>query len=142
MAVVMTRVNPSILPPTIITAPTSEIARPKAVISTISSASRASQASSSARIAVPAPQERSCSPCKTSASSTAWRDRAAATGNTSTAWASTMAWKLNSQPQAPSGPERDSSKYTSKPTTTEGTASSACNTVSTAPRPVKRATPR
>eukprot|EP01136_Pigoraptor_vietnamica_P011839 Opistho-1_new@51144 len=36
MAVVMTRVKPSMLPPTTITAPTSEIARPKAAISTVS----------------------------------------------------------------------------------------------------------
>ena len=38
MAVVMTRVKPSMLPPTIITAPTSEIARPKQASSTVSSA--------------------------------------------------------------------------------------------------------
>ena len=38
MAVVITRVKPSMLPPTIITAPTSEMARPNDASSTVSSA--------------------------------------------------------------------------------------------------------
>ena len=62
MAVVMTRVNPSMLPPTIITAPTSDTARPKAVISTVSKAYRSSQAISRLRMPSPAPSELSCSP--------------------------------------------------------------------------------
>ena len=45
-----------------------------------------------------------------SASSTAWRVSAVATGSTSTACASTMALNENSQPRNPSGPERDSSR--------------------------------
>jgi hypothetical protein len=52
-----------------------------------------------------------------------------------------MALKLNNQPKKPNGPERESSKYTTNPTTTEGTAKKVLSTVSTAPRPTKRATP-
>ena len=52
-----------------------------------------------------------------------------------------MALKLNSQPKKPSGPERDKSRYTSSPTTTEGTASKVFKPVSTTSRPAKRATP-
>ena len=42
MAVVITRVTPSMLPPTTITAPTSEAARPKPAITTVSSEKRVS----------------------------------------------------------------------------------------------------
>ena len=52
-----------------------------------------------------------------------------------------MALKLNSQPRKPSGPLRDSSRYTSRPTTTDGNASNVLSTVSTLSRPVKRVTP-
>ncbi len=57
------------------------------------------------------------------------------------ACASTIALKLNSHPSDPSGPLRDSSKYTTSPTTTDGTASKVLSTASTAPRPANRATP-
>ena len=52
-----------------------------------------------------------------------------------------MALKENSQPKYPSGPVRDNSKYTTSPTTTEGTAKNVFSKVSTAPRPANRATP-
>ncbi|MNV11230.1 hypothetical protein D3C71_1017890 [compost metagenome] len=52
-----------------------------------------------------------------------------------------MALKLNSQPSEPSGPLRESTRYTTSPTTTDGTASKVLSTASTAPRPAKRATP-
>jgi hypothetical protein len=52
-----------------------------------------------------------------------------------------MAFKLNNQPNAPKGPLRDNSKYTNKPTTTEGNANKVLSSVSTASRPAKRATP-
>ena len=123
------------------TAPTSEMARPKAASSTTSKAWRSSQASKTLRIQIPAPSDCNCSPCDCSASCTTWRVRAVATGNTSTAWASTMALKLNNQPRYPKGPERDSSKYTTNPTTTEGTAKAVLSKVSTRPRPANRATP-
>ena len=89
----------------------------------------------------PAPSEASCSPCCTSASSTVWRVSAVTTGTTSTTCATTMAWKVNIQPRKPSGPLRDSSRYTSSPTTTEGSASSVLSSVSTTLRPRKRVTP-
>jgi hypothetical protein len=52
-----------------------------------------------------------------------------------------MALKENSQPRNPSGPVRDSTRYTTSPTTTEGTARAVFNNASTAVRPRKRATP-
>src|SRR5574343_386057 len=70
IAVVITRVKPSMLPPTIITAPTSETARPKAVTKVVTRAMRSSQASSRLRSKVPAPSDAHCSPCWRSTSST------------------------------------------------------------------------
>jgi len=63
------------------------------------------------------------------------------TGKTKTACANTIALRLKSQPKKPNGPERDSIKYTNKPTTTEGKANKVLSTVNTASRPAKRATP-
>src|SRR3546814_3368106 len=51
-----------------------------------------------------------------------------------------MALNENSQPRKPSGPECDSSRYTTRPTTTEGKASDVLSSVRTMPRPRKRAT--
>ena len=70
-----------------------------------------------------------------------WRTKAVTTGSTSKACANTMALKEKSQPRKPSGPERDSSRYTTRPTTTEGSASAVLRKASTTPRPAKRATP-
>ena len=53
----------------------------------------------------------------------------------------TIAFSENSHPNSPNGPERDSSRYTTRPTTTDGSARQVFSTVSTAPRPRKRATP-
>ena len=142
MAVVMTRVKPSMLPPTIITAPTSEMARPKEAISTVSKAKRSSQASSRLRSQTPAPSDWICSPCLSCASCTAWQVSAVTTGNTSSPCASTIALKLNSQPRNPKGPERDSNRYTTRPITTEGTANMVLSKVSSTGRMAKRATPR
>ena len=50
IVVVITRVKPSMLPPTIITAPTSAMARPKAAISTVSTAQRSCTSISSAQV--------------------------------------------------------------------------------------------
>jgi hypothetical protein len=52
-----------------------------------------------------------------------------------------MALRLNNQPKGPNGPVRDRSKYTNKPTTTEGSASKVLSTVNNASRPENLATP-
>ena len=52
----------------------------------------------------------------------------------------TIAVGVNKMPQAPSGPARDSSRYTASPTTTEGSASSVFSNHTSAPWPGKRAT--
>ena len=52
-----------------------------------------------------------------------------------------MALNEKSQPRKPRGPERDSSKYTTSPTTTDGTAKNVFKQASTTPWPLKRATP-
>ena len=136
----MTRVKPSMLPPTIITAPTSEMARPKAVTPIVNNAKRSSQASNKLRTHGPAPSDAHCSPCWRSTSSTTCRVSAATTGTTKMNWANTMALKLNIQPKKPKGPVRDSSKYTTRPTTTDGSASNVFKPTSTAPRPRNRDT--
>ena len=77
--------------PTIITAPTSAMARLKAAITTVSKAQRSSQANMTLRIHGEAPSDCNCSPWLRSASCTTWRVKAMATGNTNTVCASTMA---------------------------------------------------
>jgi hypothetical protein len=52
-----------------------------------------------------------------------------------------MALKENSQSRKPSGPLRESSRYTTSPTTTEGKANAVLSKVSTTARPLKCATP-
>src|SRR6266849_3100561 len=59
MVVVITRVTPSMFPPTIITAPTSAAARPNPARIVVSSENRVSQSSVSAALKRPAPSERS-----------------------------------------------------------------------------------
>src|SRR2546427_100749 len=59
MAVVITRVTPSMFPPTIITAPTSAAARPNPARIVVSNENRVSQSSVSAAPKPPAPRERS-----------------------------------------------------------------------------------
>jgi hypothetical protein len=110
MAVVMTRVTPLMLPPTIITAPTSDTARPKAVKPTVSTARRSCSNISSAAVKGPAPSERSWSPPSSSASCTSRRVNAVISGSTSTACAITIAPGVKSRPKDPSGPARDSSR--------------------------------
>jgi hypothetical protein len=48
-----------------------------------------------------------------------------------------MALKENNQPRKPSGPECESSKYTTKPTTTDGRAKAVLSSVIRAERPLK-----
>ena len=61
IVVVMTRVTPSMLPPTMMTAPTSDAARPKPAITRVASVKRKSQSSVAAAPSLVSPSERSCS---------------------------------------------------------------------------------
>ncbi len=110
IAVVITRVTPTMLPPTIITVPTSEIARPNAVSMIVSRPKRSCTSISSALVSGPAPSERSWSPPSCIASTTSRRASAAINGMTSRVCATTIALGVNRMPKAPSGPERDSSR--------------------------------
>ena len=108
IVVVITRVTPSMLPPTIITAPTSAIARPNPASSTVASEKRVSHSSVSAALTVPAPSDVSCSRYSVHASATIWRDSAAMIGAIRIVCAMTIAAGVNRMPNAPSGPARDS----------------------------------
>ena len=87
-----------------------------------------------------APIERSCSPLPCQASATSWRVSAATTGSTRIVCATIIAVGVNRMPSEPSGPARDSSRYTTSPTTTEGSASSVLSVAIAALRPGTRAT--
>src|SRR5882724_8270930 len=110
IVVVITRVTWSMLPPTIITAPTSAEARPKPASTAVTRLKRPSH--SSVQMAPPgvAPSDRSCSLYSTHRSSTTWRASAATIGAISTVWATIIASGVNSRPSTPNGPLRDSSK--------------------------------
>ena len=110
MEVVITRVKPSMLPPTIITAPTSAMARPKPVSSAVITPRRSCTSSKAAVAAEPAPRDRSWSPPSAKADSTRRRANAAISGTTRMLWAMTMAVGVKRMPQDPSGPERDNSR--------------------------------
>ena len=77
IVVVMTRVTPSMLPPTIMTAPTSDAARPKPASTIVTSEKRRSQSSVGAAPSFVSPSERSCSRYSCHASATTCRDSAA-----------------------------------------------------------------
>jgi hypothetical protein len=98
------------LPPTIITAPTSETARPKAASSTVSTAMRSSHSSSRPLVHRPAPSERSCSPFCSQLDSTALARQRGHDRHHQHVCAITIRPGVNSRPQEPSGPERDSSR--------------------------------
>src|SRR5215207_1058932 len=139
MAVVMVRVKPSILPPTIITAPTSAAARPKPASSAVTRLKRASHNSAATRRTGPTPSAVNSSRYSAHRSSMIWRAKAAMIGNTRMACATTMACGVNSSPSEPSGPERDSRRNTPKPTTTGGSPMQALTNTVSAVRPGKRA---
>ena len=82
LAVVITRVKPSMLPPTIMTAPTSDTARPKPVSTTVIKAYRSFQINRQARTKTPAPIDRNASPCSLSACEITCRVSAVTTGKT------------------------------------------------------------
>src|SRR5882762_387429 len=140
MVVVITRVTPSMFPPTIITAPTSAAARPNPARIVVSSENRVSQSSVRAAFTRPAPSERSCSSYSRQASSIAWRESAAMIGRIRIACATTIAEGVNRIPSAPNGPARESKRYTSNPTTTGGRPMRAFSTTITVCRPGKRPT--
>ena len=91
-----------------------------------------SQTSVSAAPKPCAPSERNCSSYSTHASSTAWRTSAAMIGKISNVWAITIAGGVKSNPSDPSGPARESSRYTTNPTTTGGRPINAFIATSTA----------
>src|ERR1041385_2631671 len=140
MVVVITRVTPSMFPPTIITAPTSAAARPNPARIGVRSEKRVSQSRVSAAFIRPAPSDRSCSSYSSQASSIAWRESAAMIGRIRIVWATTIAEGVKRIPSAPSGPARESKRYTSNPTTTGGKPMSAFSTTITVWRPGKRPT--
>ena len=63
-------------------------------------------------------------------------------GTTSTTWAITMAVGVYSKPSSPKGPERDKSRYTTTPTTTEGSPMKPFATMASVCLPGKRPTAR
>ena len=100
IAVVITRVTPSMLPPTIITAPTSALARPRPASTAVRSEKRMSQSTVSAAARTPStPSERSCSSYSRQASSTAWRQSAAMIGRMRIVCAITIALRREEQPE-------------------------------------------
>ena len=66
-----------------------------------------------------------------------WRVSAAMIGSTSSACAMIIAFGENRMPRNPSGPERDSSRKTARPTTTGGRPMNALMTTTIAVRPGK-----
>src|SRR5260221_2933349 len=110
IAVVMVRVKPSILPPTMMTAPTSAAARPKPASSVVTRLKRASQTSVATRPTAP-PFVTASSPRYTPHTSPCvCRVSAAMIGATSTVCAMIIARGVKRSSQAPSGPERDSAR--------------------------------
>ena len=63
--------------------------------------------------------------------------RAAISGVTRIACATTIAAGVNSRPSGPNGPERESKRYTTRPTTTAGRPMKAFSTATTTWRPGK-----
>ena len=108
MAVVMVRVKPSMLPPTIITAPTSAAARPKPASRAVTRLKRASRISVTTRRSGPTFMAASSSRYSIHRSSMVCRASAAMIGVTRTACATIIACGVNRSPNEPSGPERDS----------------------------------
>src|SRR6516165_7531706 len=110
IAVVMVRVKPSMLPPTMSTAPTSAAARPKPASSAVTRLKRASKISVATRPAGPRRIAVSSSRYSAHKSSIVWRVSAATMGATRIICATTMACGVNNSPHDPRGPERDSAR--------------------------------
>lgn len=108
IAVVIVRVCPAMLPPTISTAPTSAEARPKPASTPVSRLTRPSQSSVGTARIRPAPSERSCSPYSDQRSSTTERVSDTTMGRIRIVCANIIAAGVNRSPSGPSGPERES----------------------------------
>src|SRR6516164_2102240 len=108
IAVVMVRVKPSMLPPTMMTAPTSAAARPKPASSAVTRLKRPSQINVAMRPSGPTFMAASSSWYSLAKSSMVCRASAAMIGAISTVCATIIACGVNRRPQDPSGPERDS----------------------------------
>ena len=98
------------LPPTIITAPTSDMARPMPASSATSSEWRQSWIRVCMLWPRLKPITRNSGAYSRQASSTIGRVSAAISGTTSIIWAITIAPGENSRPRLPKGPERDSAR--------------------------------
>src|SRR3990172_6129465 len=109
MAVVSTRVLPAMLPPTSITAPTSEMTAPKAATMAAPTPRRASRKTAQASCMDVAPSARACKRRSGSTLRTAVIVSPATSGKAMIVWAKTMALGVNSQCRLPIGPLRESS---------------------------------
>lgn len=146
MVVVITRVRPAMLPPTMITAPTSAIARPKPANKAVKMAKRASM------IKVLSRNQRDASTlcnrgrytCSNGLTASVVRVRII--GKINTDCAIIMAVGVNNRPYSPKGPARDSNRYMANPTTTGGKAikDEVINRISRLPkkRPIARPVPK
>ena len=110
MAVVSTRVWPSMLPPTIRTAPTSEKLLPRAVATARAMPLRASRSTARRACHGLAPRLRTWRIRSGGTASTAAMVIPTTNGRARTVWARTIACGVNSQPSEPSGPLRESSR--------------------------------
>src|SRR5262249_52048306 len=110
IAVVMVRVKPSMLPPTIITAPTSAAARPKPASAMVTSEKRASQSSTLTREEGPTAMAVNSSRYSARKSAITCRGNAAMIAEIRTCCALITARGVKRIPNLPSGQERDSSK--------------------------------
>ena len=115
MAVVSTRVRPSMLPPTSITAPTSEMIPPKPAITAATTPTRASASTARVVCQPVAPRLRTCWRSWGSTPSTEAIVKPATNGNAMIVCATTIAPGVKSvgmigQFRPPNGPLRDSSR--------------------------------
>jgi hypothetical protein len=107
IVVVITRVYPAMLPPTMMTAPTSALARPKPARSAVVRLKRASQRSVGMARRMEEPSDFSCASYSSQRSSITCRVSETTIGSTSTAWATIIAAGVKSRLSSPSGPERE-----------------------------------
>lgn len=107
IAVVIVRVYPAMLPPTIKTAPTSEIVRPKPANTAVVTGRLAMARSIRIDRSRVAPSARRAPPYSCQGSSTARCANAVMIGAANIACAKTIALGVNSSASAPRGPERE-----------------------------------
>src|SRR5467141_3813971 len=125
------------LPPTVMADPISATTWPKAVVITAARANRASRATVHAVRQRPAPSVSAVGGILKSTPWTAAAASAAAIGSASKTSPTTIACQVYSHSSPPSGPRRDSTPYSSRPTTTVGNARAVFTTVRAARRPQK-----